>query len=57
MPHLVGAPCALGELEVMGDQGQAERLGPLQLREKIDDVVFGVLVEVAGRFVGEQQAR
>ena len=26
VPHLVRAPCAPGELEVMGDQGQAERL-------------------------------
>ncbi len=56
-PHLVAPLRTLGELQIVGDERQAERLGPLQLFEQIDDVGLGVLVEVAGRLVGEQQRR
>ena len=57
MTHLEAALGALGELEVVGDEDEPERLRPLQFFEKIDDVAFGVLVEVARRLVREQQRR
>jgi len=57
LAHLVGPLRPAGELQIVGDERQAERLGPLQLLEQVDDVCFGVLVEVAGRLVGQQQAR
>ena len=57
LPHLVDALRALGEFQIVGDEHQAERLGSLQRFEQVDDVGFGVLVEVAGRLVGEQQRR
>ena len=57
LPHLVGALRPAGEREIVGDERQSEALGPLQLLEQVDDVGFGVLVEVAGRLVGQHQAR
>jgi hypothetical protein len=41
----------------MGDEHEAEAFGALQRLEKIDYVGLAILVEVAGRLVGEQQAR
>ena len=41
----------------MGDENKAEGIALLQLFEQVDDVGFGVLVEVACRFVSEQQPR
>jgi hypothetical protein len=57
LPHLVAALRAAGELEIMCDQQQAERLRLPQLFQEIDDVRFRILVEIAGRLVGEQQPR
>ena len=46
-----------GERQIVGDENQAESFTSLQLFEENDDFGFGVLVEVARRLVGEQQAR
>jgi len=41
----------------MGDQDECEGIALLQVLEQVDNVGFGVPVEVACRFVGEQQSR
>jgi hypothetical protein len=41
----------------VGDENQAEGSALLQLFEQFDDVGFGILVEVACRFVSEKQPR
>jgi len=43
-----------GEIEIVGHQDKAETLTALQCLEQVDDVGLGVLVEIAGRFIGEQ---
>ena len=57
LAHFVSPPRALGQFQVVGDEDEAEGFRPLQLLEQIDDVGLGVLVEIAGRLVGEQQRR
>ena len=41
----------------MGDEHEAEGFAAVQLLEKVNDVSFAILVEVAGRFIGKQQRR
>ena len=57
LAHFVSPPRAPGQFQVVGDEDEAEGFRPLQLLEQIDDVGLGVLVEIAGRLVGEQQRR
>lgn len=57
LPHLVDALRPLRKLQIVRYQHEAECALALQLRKQIDDVGFGVFVEIARRLVGEQQRR
>ena len=57
MAHLEAALRPRGKPEIVGNEDATERVPPLQVFEQIDDVALGILVEVAGRLVGEQQRR
>ena len=54
LPHLEGARRVSSDLEIVGDQDKSEGIALLQALEQVDNVAFGVLVEVACRFVGQQ---
>jgi len=54
LPHFVNALSALRQLQVMGDEDEAEGFNSLQLFEQSYDFGLGALVEIAGRLVGEQ---
>jgi len=51
LPHLVGARRVSSDLQIVGDQDKSEGIALLQALEQVDNVAFGVLVEVACRFV------
>ncbi len=57
LPHLVGSRRPPRELQIVGDEHEAEAVRPLQFLQQIDDVVLRLLVEIARRLIGEQQAR
>ena len=46
-----------GEFEIVGDKDKSEAFGALQRLEKVHDIGLAVPIEIARRFVGEQQAR
>ena len=45
------------ELEIVGDEDKSEGLAALQGLEEIYDIGFAVLVQIARRFICEQQTR
>src|SRR4029077_8522602 len=57
LPHFVSALSVPGQLQIMGDEEEAETFSLLQFFEESDDFALGAFVEVAGRLVGEQQRR
>ena len=48
---------AAGKLQVVGGDDRGEARGAHELRERLKDVLGGARVEIAGRLVGEQDAR
>ena len=46
-----------GELHVVGGDQGGEARGAHELRQRVEHMVGGVRIEIAGRLVGEQDAR
>ncbi len=59
-PALVDAMdvlAALGQAQVVGDQHQGGAAAGVEFEQQVADVLAGGVVQRAGRFVGEQDAR